>query len=128
MAELIDMLTAHQMHKHTQSLMGQIYSTEAYEQIKQLLFLWRDQQKSPIQAITTFLKILQIISTQQPELLDDLNRCLAKDYSPSAHAPSLSRLKKLAAEHPQSPAILDTVLAWLKSEQPTSGVPKAPQL
>jgi hypothetical protein len=122
------MLTAQQMQKHTQALMGQIYSSETYDNIKQLLFLWRDQHKSPLLAITTFLKILQIISTQHPELLDDLNRCLIKDYAPSLQTPSLPRIKQLAAEHPQSPAILDTVLVWLKTDQVPSGVSKAPQL
>lgn len=77
------MLTAQQMHKYTQNLFNQLYTSEAYEQIKQLLYSWRDHSKTPPQAITTFLRILNIIATQQPELLDDLNRCLVKDYAPS---------------------------------------------
>ena len=72
------MLTAQQMQKHTQQLFSSLYATEAYDPLKQLLFQWKEQHKSPSQAITTFLKILQLIANSQPELIDDLNRCLLK--------------------------------------------------
>lgn len=125
------MLTAQQMQKNTQTFFSQIYPTEAYEQIKQVLYAWRDRNKSPPQAISTFLKILQIISAQQPELLEDLNRCLIKEYFPTSHPPSLARIRQLAADNPNAATILDTVIAWLKTEQPpvqNGAIPKAPQL
>ena len=111
------MLTAQQAQKHTQQLFSSLYATEAYDPLKVLLFQWKDHHKSPSHAITTFLKIIQLISNSQPELLDDLNRCLLKEYSPSPQAPSLSRLKILAADNPNAVPILDTVLSWLKTEQ-----------
>ncbi len=109
------MLTAQQMQKNTQAFFSQIYATDAYEQVKQVLYAWRDRNKSPPQAISTFLKILQIISTQQPEMLEDLNRCLVKEYSPSSHPPSLTKIRQLAADNPNAVSILDTVINWLKS-------------
>jgi len=51
-------------------------------------------------------------------LLDDLNRCLAKDYNPSESTPSLDRVRKLAIDNANSIPILDSVLSWLRTEQP----------
>ncbi len=109
------MITAQQMQKYTQALFSQIYSTESYENIKQLLFQWKDHNKSPQYAIITFLKILQIISNQQPDLLEDLNRCLIKDYNPSQQPVTLTKIKQLAVDNPNAGAILDTVISWLKT-------------
>ena len=109
------MLTAQQMHKCTQTLFNQIYASETYEQVKQLLYTWRDHSKAPPQAIVTFLKVVNIIATQQPELLDDLNRCLVKDYTPSVEAPSLTRIRQLAVDNPNASAVLDTVIGWLRT-------------
>jgi hypothetical protein len=112
------MLTAQQMQKYTQSLFSQIYATDSYDTVKTLLYGWKDHHKNPAQAISTFLKITHLIATQQPELLDDLNRCLLKDYAPSSQTPSLSKVKQLAAEHPNAGPILDTLISWLRFEQP----------
>lgn len=63
------MITAQQLQKYTQSLFNQIYPTDTYEQLKTLLYNWRDNNKAPTSAITTFLKIAQLLSEHSPELL-----------------------------------------------------------
>ena len=35
------MITAQQMQKYTQALFGQIYTTDIYENIKQMLYTWK---------------------------------------------------------------------------------------
>ena len=67
-----------------------------------MLYQWKEHNKSPTYAITTFLKIIQLISVEQPDLLDDLNRCLLKDYNPSSQPPTLSKIKQLAADNPNA--------------------------
>ena len=109
------MITAQQMQKYTQALFSQIYPTDIYDSIKQMLINWKEQHKSPTHAISTFLKIVQLIATQQPDLLDDLNRCLIKDYTLAPQPPSLARIKQLAAENPNAEPILDIVINWLKA-------------
>ena len=56
------MLTAQQMQKYTQTLFSQLYNTDIYDHIKQLLYSWKDHHKTPAHAITTFLQILQLIA------------------------------------------------------------------
>lgn len=115
------MLTAQQFHKHSVALFSQIQNTDTYDHLRSLLFAWRDSPKTAPLSISTFLKVLQLIVTEAPELLDDLNRCLAKEYSPSeGSSPSLDRVRRLALENPNATAILDSVLGWLKTEQSTS--------
>ena len=87
------MLTAQQTQKYTPNLFSQIYSTNTYEPIKNTLQHWKDHNKSPTHAIIAFLKILHLISTQQPELLDDLNKCLLKEYNPTTTTPTLAKIK-----------------------------------
>lgn len=60
------MITAQQLHKYTQSLFNQIYPTDTYEQLKALLYSWRDNHKTPTYAISTFLKIAQLFSEHSP--------------------------------------------------------------
>lgn len=72
------MLTAQQLHKHSQSLFSQIQGTDTYEQLRTVLFAWKDSPKGAPHLMTAFLKILQLIAQQTPELVDDLNRCLIK--------------------------------------------------
>jgi hypothetical protein len=72
------MLTAQQFHKHSAALFSQIQNTDTYDHIKALLFAWRDSSKSAPHSISAFLKILQLVIAEAPELLDDLNRCLVK--------------------------------------------------
>lgn len=60
------MITAQQLHKYTQSLFNQIYPTDTYENLKALLYSWRDNNKAPTHAISTFLKIAQLLSDHHP--------------------------------------------------------------
>ena len=76
------MLTAQQFHKHSVALFSQIQNTDTYDHLRSLLFSWRDSPKTAPLSISTFLKVLQLIVTEAPESLDDLNRCLAKEYTP----------------------------------------------
>lgn len=110
------MLTAQQFHKHSVALFTQLQNTDTYDHLRALLFTWRDSSRTAPLSISTFLKVLNLILTEAPELLDDLNRCLAKEYSPSdAPSPSLDRVRRLALENPNSPAILEAVLGWLRT-------------
>lgn len=126
------MLTAQQFHKHSVALFSQIQNTDTYDHLRTLLFAWRDSPKTAPLSISTFLKVLQLIITQAPELLDDLNRCLAKEYSPpEAASPSLDRVRRMALENPNATVILDSVLGWLRTEQastPTGVVNKSVQI
>ena len=87
------MITAQQTQKYTQNLFSQIYSTHTYEPIKQTLQQWKEHHKTPTHAIYAFLKILHLISNQQPELLDDLNKCLLKEYTPTNTTPTITQIK-----------------------------------
>jgi hypothetical protein len=60
------MLSAQQLQKYSTALFTQLHGSDTYEHLKALLYAWRDGNKSAPQAITTFLKILQIISQQNP--------------------------------------------------------------
>lgn len=126
------MLTAQQFHKHSAALFLQIQNTDTYDHLRSLLFTWRDSPKTAPLSISTFLKVLHLIVTEAPELLEDLNRCLAKEYSPpEATSPSLDRVRKLALENPNATAILDSVLGWLRTEQastPTNPTNKSVQI
>jgi|688.fasta_scaffold643985_1 hypothetical protein len=55
------MLTAQQFHKHSLALFTQIQNTDAYDQLKNLLFEWRDSPKSAPQSIAIFLKVINLI-------------------------------------------------------------------
>jgi hypothetical protein len=112
------MLTAQQFHKHTVALFSQIQNTDTYDHLRSLLFAWRDSPRTAPLSISTFLKVLHLIVTEAPELLDDLNRCLAKEYSPpDSHSPSLDRVRRLALDNPNATPILEAVLGWMRSEQ-----------
>ena len=50
------------MQKYTQTLFSQLYNTDIYDHIKQLLYSWKDHHNTPAHAITTFLQILQLIA------------------------------------------------------------------
>jgi len=75
------MITAQQLHKYSVSLFTQIQNTMTYEDLKKCLFEWRDSSKNAVSSIVAFQKIMQIIATQTPDLQDDLNRCIIKDYN-----------------------------------------------
>ena len=124
------MLTAQQLHKHTQNFFTQVYATDTYEPLKQLLYNWRDNTENTPLTITTFLKILQLVSQKNPELLDDLNRCLLKDFTPQTQPATLSKVRQLALDNPNAVSILDTVVTWMQTEQPTTNghSNKTPQL
>ena len=125
------MITAQQLQKYTQSLFNQIYPTDTYEQLKALLYSWRDNNKTPTYAISTFLKIAELLSEHSPELLDDLNRCLLKDYSPDTSLASIAKVRQLALDNPYALSILDTIISWIRTEQPVQVNPpviKAPQI
>jgi hypothetical protein len=109
------MLSPQQLHKHSVTLFTQLNGTDTYDQVKHLLFSWRDNAKNAPTAITTFLRILQLVSTNTPELLEDLNRCLLKDFLPADAPPSLAKIRRLAIDNPNSTAILDSVLSWLRA-------------
>jgi hypothetical protein len=55
------MLTAQQFHKHSLALFTQIQNTDAYDQLKNLLFEWRDSPKNAPQSIAIFLKVINLI-------------------------------------------------------------------
>jgi hypothetical protein len=114
------MLTAQQFHKHSVALFSQIQNTDTYDHLRSLLFAWRDSPRGAPQSISTFLKVLRLIISETPELLDDLNRCLIKDFTLSdSSPPSLEKVRQLALDNPNSPSILDTILIWLRAEQPS---------
>lgn len=62
--------------------------------------------------------------------MDDLNRCLLKDFTPQSQPASLLKIRQLALDNPNAVTILDTVVNWMQTEQPvTNGhTIKAPQL
>jgi hypothetical protein len=110
------MLTAQQFHKQSVALFSQLQNTDTYDHLRSLLFAWRDSPKSAPLSISTFLKVLHLIVTEAPELLDDINRCLAKEYSPpEGQSPSLERVRRLAIDNPNAVPILDSVLGWLRA-------------
>jgi len=60
------MLSPQQLHKHSQTLFNQLQGSDTYNQLKNLLFAWKESSRNAPQSITTFLKILHVISNQTP--------------------------------------------------------------
>ena len=111
------MITAQQLQKYTQVLFNQLYPTDSYDSLKGLLYSWRDHTKTPSHAIATFLRITRLLQEHHPELIEDLNRCLVKDFA-SPPTTSLPRVRTLALHHPQSLPILDSLIQWIRTDSP----------
>ena len=123
-------LPPQQLHRQSQQLFNQLHPTPAYPLLRNLLLSWKEGPRTPPLAILTFLQIARTIVQEAPDLLEGLNHCLLKKYTPPDDAvPSLQRIRELATDNTHAHPILDSVLNWLRSEQPpAAGPPKAPQL
>ena len=59
------MITSQQQQKNCQLFLNKLFNTKTYELVRNLLFIWRDDNKKSSMAIDTFIKIFRVINENE---------------------------------------------------------------